>query len=83
MGELDELMAGLDTNGDGVLTKDELKGFLTDLNYTDEETEDTIDAWIEYADSNGDGVLDKSEMAELLYNWVNISKIVKITFKKI
>ena len=41
-----------------------------------------IDAWIKIADSNGDGVLDKSEMAELMFDWVNISKIVKITFKK-
>ena len=46
MGELDELIAGLDTNGDGVLTKDELKGFLADMDYTDEETEDMINSWI-------------------------------------
>jgi hypothetical protein len=29
------MMEWLDTNGDGVLTKDELKGFIADMDYSD------------------------------------------------
>ena len=46
MSELDELIAVLDKNADGILSKDELKGFLADMDYTQDETEAMIDAWI-------------------------------------
>ena len=59
MGELEELFAALDTDSDGVLSKNELLGFLADMDYTDDEAGAMIDSWIEIADSNGDGLLDK------------------------
>ena len=46
MSELEEFIATLDKNGDGVLSKDELKGFLADMDYTDEEAESLINSWI-------------------------------------
>ena len=59
MSELNDFIAALDQNGDGVLSKDELKGFLSDGDFTEDEIEATIDSWIHVADSNGDGALDR------------------------
>ncbi|KAH3711712.1 calmodulin-like [Dreissena polymorpha] len=58
--DLIDALKEFDTNGDGTISKDELRGLLS--GYDDKELEDLISA----ADQNGDGKLSISELAALM-----------------
>ena len=52
-GELSKAFKVMDANGDGVVTKDELKNLLKGLG--EEVTDDVVDEMMKIADENGDG----------------------------
>ena len=51
--ELKKAFSVMDSNGDGVVTKDELKQLLKGLG--EDVTDDIVDEMIKIADENGDG----------------------------
>ena len=51
--------AVMDTNGDGVVTKDELKSLLKGLG--EDVNDDVVDEMIKMADENGDGKIQFQE----------------------
>ena len=51
--ELKKAFQVMDSNGDGVVTKDELKNLLKGLG--EDVTDDIVDEMIKIADENGDG----------------------------
>ena len=57
--ELKKAFAVMDTNGDGVVTKDELKSLLKGLG--EDVNDDVVDEMIKMADENGDGKIQFQE----------------------
>ena len=60
--ELKKAFAVMDANGDGVVTKDELRTLLKGLG--EEVTDEVVDEMIAIADENGDGKVDFEEFAK-------------------
>ena len=59
LGELKKAFTVMDTNGDGVVTKEELKTLLSGLG--EEVTDEVVDEMINIADANGDGKVNFDE----------------------
>jgi calmodulin len=57
--ELKKAFQVMDSNGDGVVTKDELKNLLKGLG--EDVTDDIVDEMIKIADENGDGKIQFEE----------------------
>ena len=57
--ELKKAFAVMDTNGDGVVTKDELKSLLKGLG--EDVNDEVVDEMIKMADENGDGKIQFQE----------------------
>ena len=60
--ELKKAFAVMDSNGDGVVTKDELKNLLKGLG--EDVTDDIVDEMIKIADENGDGKIQFDEFVK-------------------
>ena len=60
--ELKTAFAAMDTNGDGQVTKEELKALLSTLGESVDDA--VIDAMIKIADVNGDGKVDFNEFVK-------------------
>ena len=60
--ELKKAFAVMDTNGDGVVTKEELKGLLKGLG--EDVSDDVVDEMIKIADENGDGKIQFEEFVK-------------------
>ena len=60
--ELKQAFAAMDTNGDGQVTKEELKSLLSQLGETVDDA--VIDEMIKIADVNGDGKVDFNEFVK-------------------
>jgi len=75
--ELKAAFSAMDSNGDGFVTKDELKTMLSSLG---EPVEDSvINEMINVADTNGDGKVDFNEFVAAASQWLNI---LMVYFKK-
>ena len=59
LGELKKAFTVMDTNGDGVVTKEELKTLLSGLG--EDVTDEVVDEMINIADANGDGKVNFDE----------------------
>ena len=60
--ELKQAFAAMDTNGDGQVTKEELKSLLSQLGEAVDDS--VIDEMIKIADVNGDGKVDFNEFVK-------------------
>ena len=60
--ELKKAFEVMDTNKDGVVTKDELMGLLKGLG--EDVTDEVVDEMINIADANGDGKIDFEEFVK-------------------
>ena len=60
--ELKKAFSVMDSNGDGVVTKDELKTLLKGLG--EDVTDDVVDEMIKIADENGDGKIQFDEFVK-------------------
>ena len=60
--ELKKAFSVMDANGDGVVTKDELRTLLKGLG--EEVTDEVVDEMIAIADENGDGKVDFEEFVK-------------------
>ncbi len=60
--ELKQAFAAMDTNGDGQVTKEELKSLLSQLGEAVDDA--VIDEMIKIADVNGDGKVDFNEFVK-------------------
>ena len=60
--ELKQAFAAMDTNGDGQVTKEELKSLLSQLGESVDDA--VIDEMIKIADVNGDGKVDFNEFVK-------------------
>ena len=60
--ELKQAFAAMDTNGDGQVTKEELKALLSQLGEAVDDA--VIDEMIKIADVNGDGKVDFNEFVK-------------------
>jgi Ca2+-binding EF-hand superfamily protein len=60
--ELKQAFAAMDTNGDGQVTKEELKALLSQLGESVDDA--VIDEMIKIADVNGDGKVDFNEFVK-------------------
>ena len=60
--ELKQAFAAMDTNGDGQVTKEELKSLLSQLGESIDDA--VIDEMIKIADVNGDGKVDFNEFVK-------------------
>eukprot|EP00356_Strombidium_inclinatum_P013509 CAMPEP_0170487134 /NCGR_PEP_ID=MMETSP0208-20121228/6000_1 /TAXON_ID=197538 /ORGANISM="Strombidium inclinatum, Strain S3" /LENGTH=93 /DNA_ID=CAMNT_0010761311 /DNA_START=3 /DNA_END=284 /DNA_ORIENTATION=+ len=66
--ELKKAFQVMDTNGDGFVTKDELKNLLKGLG--EEVTDEVVDEMIKIADENGDGKVEFTEFVKAATNGV-------------
>ena len=64
--ELKKAFAVMDANGDGVVTKEELRTLLKGLG--EEVTDEVVDEMIAIADENGDGKVDFEEFVKAAAN---------------
>ena len=60
--ELKKAFSVMDSNGDGVVTKEELKNLLKGLG--EDVTDDIVDEMIKIADENGDGKIQFEEFVK-------------------
>ena len=60
--ELKKAFAVMDTNGDGVVTKEELKNLLKGLG--EDVSDEVVDEMIKMADENGDGKIQFEEFVK-------------------
>ena len=60
--ELKKAFAVMDSNGDGVVTRDELKNLLKGLG--EDVTDDIVDEMIKIADANNDGKIQLEEFVK-------------------
>ena len=65
--ELKQAFAAMDTNGDGQVTKEELKSLLSQLGESVDDA--VIDEMIKIADVNGDGKVDFNEFVKAATEW--------------
>ena len=65
--ELKQAFAAMDTNGDGQVTKEELKALLSQLGESVDDA--VIDEMIKIADVNGDGKVDFNEFVKAATEW--------------
>ena len=66
--ELKTAFAAMDTNGDGQVTKEELKALLSTLGESVDDA--VIDEMIKIADVNGDGKVDFNEFVKAATEWL-------------
>ena len=67
LAELKKAFSVMDANGDGVVTKDELKTLLSGLG--EEVTDEVVDEMINIADANGDGKIQFEEFCNAATQW--------------
>ena len=74
--ELKKAFAVMDTNGDGVVTKEELKNLLKGLG--EEVNDDVVEEMIKIADENGDGKIQFDEFVKAATaNWATMHHPLK------
>lgn len=70
--EVDAIWANIDTNGNGVLEKDEFREFYEEnvnkfwVSFADECDVFNYDDFFDFIDNNGNGVIDKEELVAFL-----------------